>query len=95
MKKIFKKKEKDEEKVIQVDENGNPIDEKKKVNVKGVVKNILVGAGCVALGAISFIAIGAAMNAADGDGSSDSIDYNDSIDVAPPTTNNAEPASEE
>ena len=56
--KIFKKKEQ----VAPVDENGNPIEVKKKdKNWKGVATNILSAVGCGVLGIVVFLMVGAAM----------------------------------
>lgn len=57
---LFKKNKK--EKVIPVDENGNPI-QKEKGKGKRVVKKILFGLGAAAVGIATFVAVGVALGA--------------------------------
>lgn len=52
-----------EPKVVKLDENGNPI-EKKKVDWKGILKKVAIGVGGVAVGVVTFCAIGVAMSLA-------------------------------
>lgn len=61
--KLFKKKD-EKEKVIPVDENGKPIEpEKKKIDGKKVVKNVLFGLCAAAVGVVTFVAVGVALGA--------------------------------
>lgn len=71
--KLFNKKEKE----VKVDENGNPVEnEKKKIDVKGIAKKVLIGIGCAGIGVLTFLAVGAAMAVV-----SSNEDEDDTVDV--------------
>ncbi len=59
--KLFKKKD-EKEKVISVDENGNPI-QKEKGKGKQVVKKVVFALGAAAVGIATFVAVGLALGA--------------------------------
>jgi len=78
--KIFKKKENDDDKIIQVDENGKVVKpERKKVNMREIGKKVVLGLGCLVVGAAAFLAVGVAMTYAGDISESTSIDTGDGI----------------
>lgn len=92
--KLFNKEKK--EKVIPVDENGNPIEpEKKHINAKEIAMKVAIGAGAVVVGVIAFIAVGAAMAVcADSDGVT-AVDVGDGTITFTPKEEEIEPESTE
>lgn len=88
----FKKKEK----VVPVDENGNPIEEEKKtVDGKAIVKKILAGLGCAGLGIITFLVIGAALVGNDDASSGNEFSNDSDADNGPAATEGSSEASTE
>lgn len=83
---IFKKKE-EFTGPIPVDENGKVIEAKPKGKVKGIVKKVLIGAGCLFVGVLTFAAVGVAMSNT-GENFNGSIDFNP--DINPCASNNAD-----
>ena len=56
---------------VQLDENGISVETNKKLDWKAVGKKVLYGAGCVILGIVTYIAVGAVLADSDGDSDSD------------------------
>ena len=96
--KFFKgKKDKEQDNVIQMNENGEIIDNKKKSKAGKIAKRVAVGVGCAAVGIITFVAVGAAVAYSQGvdlDGTS-SESVNDSNELIPDSTEPCEDSPEE
>ena len=83
---IFKKKE-EFTGPIPVDEDGKVIETKPEGKAKGIVKKVLIGAGCLIVGVLTFAAVGVAMSNT-GENFNGSIEFNP--DINPCASNNAD-----
>ena len=93
--KIFKNKEKKQEEDVILDKDGNPVKPEKKIEALTVLKKVAIGVGCVVVGVVTFIAVGAAM-AICADTDEDKIDIGeDTATETPKEELEANPSDEE
>ena len=95
--KLFGKGKKEEAENPVVDEEGKVIEIKKikKGTFKKVCKKVAVGVGCLAVGVLTVVAVGAAMSTSTGDGLNTSIDFNPDINPCASTNSDSNESSDE